>query len=339
MTLPEQRVVPARRAVWLLLVALCAGTLALGLMLGTVRVSLSDVWQGLLGNDASDGAYVVHTSRVPRVLLAALVGAALSVSGVLFQALLRNDLAEPYLLGIGPGALLGVTFAAWLASKGVSSFDAETLRTGAAFVGAIAVAFLIFSFARRATRSPTVSVLLAGVAVGAFVHALATGFLHSAVHDWQRVVLWLLGDLSLSSLGDVLFMAVVLLPVVLLATARSKTLDVLTLGDEAAWIGGVSVTRALYGFGGMACVLAAAAVSRCGLIGFVGLVVPHIGRRLVGPRHRALIPGSVLIGAALLVAADAVARTVNAPTELPVGIVTAALGAPVLVVLLLRRWA
>ena len=334
-----RRVPAARRGMWLLLLLMCAASIVVGLMLGAVDVSIDDVGQAIMGNDASDGAYVVRTSRLPRVLLAALVGAVLSLSGVLFQALLRNDLAEPYLLGVGPGALLGVTVAAWLASRGLTSFDAEELRTGAAFLGAMAVALVIFSFARRATHSPTVSVLLAGVAVGAFVHALATGFLHSAIHDWQRVVLWLLGDLSLSSFGDVWFLLIVLVVAGGWALTRVKTLDVLTLGDEAAWLGGVSVTRALYVLGGLACVLAAAAVSRCGLIGFVGLVVPHIGRRLVGPGHRALIPAVVLIGSALLVAADTMARTVQAPTELPVGIVTAALGAPVLLLLLLRRWA
>jgi len=311
-------------------ISLCVGPAA--------EVGPSAVWRVLSGAEVDTvAADIVKTVRLPQVLLGLLVGAALSVSGVLFQALLRNELAEPYLLGVGPGALLGVTVAALLvAGGGLTFLSASALRGLLAFGGSIAVAAVVFSFARRGGRRPAVTVLLAGIAVGAFVHALAMGALHT-LQDWHHEVRWLLGDLSLADYEKISILGVVLAVGGALAWVRARDLDVLTLGEEAAFFGGVQVRRALWLLGGTGCLLAAAAVAQCGLVGFVGLVVPHLGRRLFGPAHRALIPASALLGAGLLVLADGLSRSLYPPQGFPLAVVTAALGAPVLAFLVLRR--
>ena len=310
---------------------------ALALCLGAYGIGPGDVWDALAGTGGDEVARdVLQTVRLPRVLLGLLVGAALSISGVLFQALLRNELAEPYLLGVGPGALFGVTLAAlWF---GDAAMPPALARGVLAFLGAVGVAALVFSFARRAGRRPAVTVILAGIAVGATVHAIASGLLHT-LDDWHQVLRWLLGDLGLADYEQVWILLGVLVPAGLLAWVRARDLDMLTLGEESAWYAGVEVRRALWLFGGLGCLLAAAAVAQCGLVGFVGLVVPHIGRRLFGPGHRALVPASALLGAGLLVLADGLARTLHAPQGLPLAVVTAALGAPVLAALVLRRGA
>jgi iron complex transport system permease protein len=321
---------------WLLGLALLLLAVQVALAVGPADgIGLSDVWSAVRGAHPNPAVNdIVRTVRLPRVLLGLLVGAALSISGAIFQALLRNELAEPYLIGVGPGALLGVTVAAMLGAGGV--IPADALRGVLAFAGAVGVAIVVFSFARRGLRRPAVTVLLAGVAVGATVHAIASGMLYT-LEDWPRVVRWLLGDLGLAEGRQVVILGVVTALGGSLAWLRARDLDVLTLGEEAAWYTGVDVRRTLWLHGGVGCLLAATAVAQCGLVGFVGLVVPHIGRRLFGSRHRVLIPASALLGGGLLVLADALARTLHAPQGLPLAVVTAALGAPVLAVLVLRR--
>ncbi|MGE0190557.1 MAG: FecCD family ABC transporter permease [Planctomycetota bacterium] len=317
---------------FLLLGSFVVAAAVLGVGVGPVFVSPGDVLASLTGGE---GDRIVETVRLPRVAAGLVVGASLAVAGALFQALLRNALAEPYLLGVGPGALLGVTVAA--VATGVSALPPAGLRGGAAFLGALAVGALIFSVARRSVRSPTASVLLAGIAVGAFVHAVATLLLHAAVSDWHVVVRWMLGDLGLATWGDIAFVAGVFVVGGALAGSRARALDVMTLGDEAAWFGGVAVPRALAWLGGTACLLAASTVAVAGLVGFVGLVVPHLARGVVGTSHRRVLPASALLGAGLLVLADALARTAVAPEVLPLGVVTALLGAPFLAWLVLAR--
>ncbi len=157
------------------------------------------------------------------------------------------------------------------------------------------------------------------------------------MHDWHLVVRWLLGDLSFKTYFDVALLGAIVGVGGLVAFVRARDLDVLTLGEDAAWLSGVRVRQALWLLGGVGCLLAAAAVALCGLVGFVGLGVPHLARRLFGPGHRVLIPASALLGAGLLVLADALSRTVHPPSGFPLGVVTATLGAPVLAFLLLRR--
>ena len=326
----------ARITPWAIGFLLVLVTLQVALAVGPAEgIGLGDVWSAVGGQHERPAVNeIVRTVRLPRVLLGFLVGAALSVSGALFQALLRNELAEPYLLGVGPGALLGVTVAALLTAE--VAMPPPVARGVLAFAGAVGVAALIFSFARRGVRRPAVTVLLAGVAIGATVHAIASGLLYT-MEDWHHVVRWLLGDLGLADYQQVAILAGALAVGGGLAWLWARDLDVLTLGEDAAWYAGVEVRRSLWLFGGIGCLLAAAAVAQCGLVGFIGLVVPHIARRLFGSGHRVLLPASALLGGGLLVLADALARTLHAPQGLPLAVVTAALGAPVLAVLVLRR--
>lgn len=326
----------ATLAALLLFALACA---AVGLCLGAADLAPAQVLDALLGRgDDLLAEEIVVRVRLPQVLLGLGVGAALSVAGLLFQGLLRNDLAEPYLLGVGPGALLGVTLAAlWLAGAEPGRMPPAGVRAPAAFAGALAVAALIFAFARRATRTPAVTVLLAGIAVGAFVHAVATVLLHAGVRDWHIVLRWLLGDLGQATLSEAGLLALGLLLGGGVAFVRARDLDALALGEEAAAATGVDLRGTLLWVGGAACLLAALSVAQAGLVGFVGLVVPHLARGLVGPGHRRALLASLLLGAGLLVLADALARSVAPPQGLPLGAVTAALGAPVLAILLLTR--
>lgn len=329
---------PARRAPRLLLAAFAVAAAAvLALCLGASSVTPGEALRALTGGDVgSDVRAIVLDVRLPRVLAGLLVGALLAVAGVLFQALLRNDLADPYLVGIGPGAALGVTVAALVAGGAHAALPSPAVRAVAAFAGAVGVWTLVFVAARRAGRWSAAALLLHGVALGLLVQALATCLLYVAVPRWDRVMEWLLGHLVAADLTDVTGLAVVLALGLGLALARARDLDALTLGEDAAWLVGVDVRRAFPILGATGCLLAATAIATAGLIGFVGLVVPHLARRLVGAGHRGVLVASALLGGGLLVLADALARVLHPPLEIPPGLVTAAIGAPVLLVLLRR---
>lgn len=271
--------------------------------------------------------------RLPRALLALLVGGSLGVAGASLQSLVRNPLADPFLLGLSGGAGLGAVLAIAFHLGG-----AWTLPL-AAFAGALLALGLVFrlGLAGGAMLDPRV-LLLGGVAVGAFCGAVTTAVVALAEASALRnAYLWLWGGLSGASWDTVTLVAVyVPIPLVVLLSA-ARPLDLLTLGEEPARYLGtdVAVTRRRVYLA--ASLLTAAAVAVAGVIGFVGLIVPHLGRALFGGRHRALLPASFLAGGILLLLADTLARTAVAPRELPVGIVTALVGVP-LFVLLLRRW-
>lgn len=317
------------------LVALALGSSTVAPVPGQQAVGVGDVVAALTGGPTAQGVReIVLEVRLPRVLAGLLVGALLAVAGVLFQALLRNDLAEPYLVGVGPGAALGVTLAAL--AVGGESLPSPALRSACAFLGALGVAALVFLAARRAGRVGAAGLLLYGVALGLLVQALATGLLYVAVPRWDLVMQWLLGHLVSADLADVSRLAVVLALGLLVVLARARDLDALTLGEDGAWLLGVDARRAIPLLGGVACLFSATAIATSGLIGFVGLVVPHLARPWAGARHRGLVLACALLGGGLLVLADALARVLAPPLEIPPGLVTAALGAPVLLALLRR---
>jgi iron complex transport system permease protein len=271
--------------------------------------------------------------RLPRALLAILVGGSLGVAGASLQSLVRNPLADPFLLGLSGGAGLGAVVAIALHLGGAWALPL------AAFVGALVALGLVFRLGMIAgsVLDPRV-LLLGGVAVGAFCGAVTTAVVSLAeASELRNAYLWLWGGLSGASWDTVLLVALyVPLPlVVLLASARP--LDLLALGEEPARHLGADVAAVRRRVYFAASLLTAAAVAVSGVIGFVGLIVPHLGRALFGGRHRALLPAAFLAGGTLLVLADTLARTAVAPRELPVGIVTALVGVP-LFVLLLRRW-
>ncbi len=313
--------------------ALLLAGLAFALWAGALRLPWSEIFAALAGRPVADPTHeaIVLRVRLPRAALAAVVGASLGSAGGAFQGLLRNPLADPYILGVSGGAALGAVAALTL---GVSN---PVVVPGAAFAGAALALGFVYLVARAHRASPH-TLILSGVMVGSFCSALLLFLLWTAPADAARTALfWLAGDLSGASpglLGPAAAWAGVAFAVLWL---QAPSLDLMTQGEEVAADLGLDVGRArllLFAAGGA---LTASAVALAGLVGFVGLVVPHAVRMLWGPGHRRLLPASALLGAAFLLASDAVARTVLAPAEVPVGVVTALFGAPFFLYLLRGR--
>ena len=320
------------RARTLLLGALLAAALAVGMCAGPARISF-DEWIGAVRGDPGPAATILWRVRLPRVVTGALTGGMLAVSGVVFQALLRNPLAEPYLLGVSSGAALGAVIALAL---GLSTTAYLALPL-AALLGALAAIAVVFEVARVGGRLDTHVLLLAGVVVSSFLGACVLLILTFVPADTLRsVFFWTLGSLSGASWGMIGAMLAYSVPALVVLFGLSRHLNALTLGEEtAAHLGTETEPVKRLAFV-LASLLAAAAVSVAGVIGFIGLVVPH-AVRLSGVRdHRVLTPVSFVAGAVALVLADAAARTAAAPMEIPVGVVTAFLGVPMFLVLLRR---
>lgn len=289
---------------------------------------------GLIGSEevaltARESA-ILFNVRLPRVVLAALVGAALATAGAAYQAVFRNPLADPYLLGISSGASLAVTVGI-LFGVATAAIPAVGFLGG---VAAVAVTYVVGT--SLGDRSSPVTVILAGVAVAAFANAMQQFLLQRNEDSLRQVYGWMLGQLGTATWRSVLTVAIPIALGVCVIVASSRSLDVLSVGDtEAASLGlNVGLTRIV-----MVCaatLITAAAVSVSGLIGFVGIIVPHALRLIVGPGHRLLLPLVVLVGATFLQLADIVGRTVLAPAEVPVGVVTAAVGGPFFLFLLRR---
>ena len=326
---------PTRRNVLLLALAL-AGALLLvdfaALGLGSVHLAPGEVWGGLLGRaPASEASVIVRDIRLPRVLLAMLVGAALAVSGTGLQALLRNPLADPYVLGISSGAALGTIGALWLGGR----FASVTPLT--AFVGALATMSWVYFLGRRAGRLSSYTLLLAGVVTASFLSAIILFVLTLlSSRDVRGAAFWLMGDLSAVTDVQIRLLSPVIIVAIGALYVFSKDLNVLLLGEVEAAHLGVNVARVETMVYVLTSLLTALAVSVSGAIGYLGLLVPHLGRMLVGNDHRALLVTAAFGGALMLVVSDTLARTVVAPAELPVGAVTALAGAPVFIYLLRR---
>lgn len=329
----------------MVLVLLLAGVMGISVSLGAVTIPLSKSWSILLhhllgltsegGWTASESSIILEL-RLPRTISGILVGAALSLSGAVLQALLRNPLADPFVLGISSGAAVGAVLAI-LVGLG-STFLGIYAVPGAAFGGALLTLLLVYFIARVEGRIPTQTMLLSGVIVSSFFSAIIM-FLISVTSNEQihSVMFWLMGNLEYSasqSLG-VIFLYFLVGSAVLFFLA--KDLNILVLGEETASELGVEVERVKKIAFVFASLITGAVVSVSGLIGFVGLVVPHMVRMIWGPDHRFLLPASALMGAMLLVVADTIARTVMAPSEIPVGVVTAMGGAPFFVYLLRKK--
>ena len=273
---------------------------------------------------------IVWQLRVPRVLTAALVGGGLALCGAVMQALTRNPLADPYLLGLSSGASTGAVIVLVL---GVS-----LALPVAAFAGAMLALVFTFAIGRTGGRSSPTSLILAGLAVSAVLSALTSLVIFwSATNDSYREILgWLLGSLAGAQWPDVLLVAIVAAACAIPLLGSARTLDGFALGDTAASALGIPVERMRLALFACCALLTGALVAVSGAIGFVGLILPHATRAIVGVRHRALLPTSFLVGALFLLWADTIARTAFEPRELPVGIVTALIGGPVFAVLLTR---
>ncbi|MFO8191319.1 MAG: iron chelate uptake ABC transporter family permease subunit [Bacillota bacterium] len=273
--------------------------------------------------------------RLPRVLLAAAVGSSLAVSGAVFQGLFRNPMADPYVIGISSGAALGAVFAMLGGfSLTVGGFGAVPLF---AFFGGIATITIVYAMARVGRAVPVMTLLLAGIAVSAFLSALVSLLTYFAGEQLHQVVFWMMGGLGGATWHQVKVMIPYALAGYICVSIFSRELNAMLMGEETASHLGVDTEKVKKILLVGASLLVAAAVSTSGIIGFIGLVVPHFVRLVAGPDHRFLIPASALLGGALLIATDTLARVIIAPTELPVGIITALIGAPMFIYLLKRR--
>jgi iron complex transport system permease protein len=306
------------------------------LMIGTTSISFGVAWKALFtpsDPSAESARIILFDIRLPRILLAMIVGAGLSTAGAVLQALLRNPLAEPYILGISSGGTVGALVAL---SIGIGFTQLTTPLFS--FVGSGLVMFLVFTLGHRRGFLDTNALLLSGVMVGAFFSALILLFTALVNQDIRATYLWLIGNLSGAEMRSLLVVA----PLILLASAglvvQSRFYNVIATGDETAAHLGVEVERVKRISYLLASLITGLAVSVSGVIGFVGLVVPHSCRLLFGPDHRLLIPASFLGGALFLLLCDLVSRILLSPSEIPVGVVTATLGAPVFIYLLKKKW-
>ena len=324
---------PAAR--YALLLGVLAAALLVSLRVGAVGMGTADVVAALGGGGDPVHVTIVRTLRLPRALVAALVGASLSVSGAVFQALLRNPLADPYVLGVSGGAAAGAVLAVVL-GWGLAAAWAVPL---AAFAGAVLAVVLGFGIALAVGPALDARVLLlSGVVVGAFFNAAVLLLLTLAeVESFRSAMFWLMGSLAGATAREAALFAAYFAPAMAVVLWLARALNLVSLGEEPAAFLGARVGRTkLVGFA-VASLLAAAGVAAAGVIGFVGLVVPHAARLVWGADHEVLLPASALLGAAFLVLVDTGARTLGAPAELPIGVVTALLGVPFFVSVLRRR--
>ncbi|WP_306058139.1 vitamin B12 ABC transporter permease BtuC [Natronococcus wangiae] len=308
--------------------------------LGPVRIDPVTVSKAIV-NLVGIGGYevpathqtIVADVRLPRILLAATVGFALAAAGTVMQGFFRNPLADPSIIGVSSGAAVGAVAA--IAFPALVPIGSVHLP---AFVGALATAFLVYAIATEGGRTPVATLLLAGVAVQAFLGAVISFMLVHSGENLREAVVWMMGHLHRSNWGDVGFALPVTLVAVLVLGAYTREMNVLLLGEEDAQHLGVNVERTKLLLLALASVVTAAGVAVAGIIGFVGLVVPHAMRLIVGPDHRILLPTSALAGASFLVVADTIARVGAFGIPIvPVGIVTATVGAPFFLYLLTNR--
>lgn len=323
---------------WIGLLIVLLGVSALGsLALGAVRLSLSEVVKGLLGSeDDSIARTVVYELRLPRALLAACIGAGLASAGAAYQGLFRNPLAEPFVIGSASGAALGATMVI------VSGWDVRAMTfvnpVGlGAFVGALTATALTYLLSSLVRSDSAVGLLLTGVAVGTLLNAVLWVLMTRNEQDLGRIVSWLMGSLAGRSWTDLDRVWPWLLGGVIGLWLLARPLDAMADGEETARGLGLRVPLATAGIVALASLTTAAGVAAGGIIGFVGLIAPHIARQLVGETHGWLIPASALLGGVLLVFADTTARTLTAPVELPVGVVTALFGGPFFLYAIGRR--
>jgi iron complex transport system permease protein len=337
---------PSRRRVSVVsavtLVAL-GGAVICGLAIGPTPIATSRILGFLLSRVgighstlSTLQSTIIWQLRAPRLVLGLLAGAMLSVAGGTYQGIFRNPLADPYLLGVAAGAGLGATFAIMDVGGGNYTPSWTPLL---AFAGALAAVGVTWAIGGRGLRSSAATLILAGVAVSALLTSMQTFLQQQAsATSIARVYIWLLGSLASASWSSVGLVAPYVLVCIAICVACGRALDVMSVGEDESRSLGVPVRRVRIIAVGASSLGTAAIVSAVGLIGFVGIIVPHIVRLLVGTSYRRILPISVAFGAAFLVFADTIARTVIAPSELPLGVVTALVGAPVFVVILgLRR--
>ncbi len=311
---------------WVAAIALLLIVGVAGVVFGVTTIPLSEIASALTGDGDETTMTIGRTLRAPRVVLAAMVGAALAMSGAALQGVLRNSLAEPYLLGVSGGAAVGAVLAFGMGLQNTGSLAIPAFAGAIAAVGA---ALLVARAAGRSARGDPRTLLMAGVIIGAFANAVIMVALANSTSDTLRGSLWwMMGSVADATWIGALWLGLYLGVAGLVLLWLAPEIDVLALGEEAAAALGSNVELATRRVFLVSALLAGATVAAAGLVGFVGLIVPHIVRAFGVRRHRRLIAGSALIGATLVILADIVARTALPPAELPLGAVTAIIGVP-----------
>ncbi len=317
---------------------LLVAAILLGVMLGSVPVELRDILSLISDNGDSVSPTtrtIILELRWPRVLLGFLVGAALSLAGCGFQGIMRNPLADPYIVGTSSGASLGATLAIILHLSSPVAWLSPV--PAYAFIGAMGAMLIVYSIASSGHGMPMETFLLAGVVVSSFTGAMVSFLMTLADRDLHNVVIWLMGSLSQADSATVSLVLPYIAVGAVIMIAMAPALNIASMGEESAASLGLNVERLKLGVIAVGSLITAAAVSASGLIGFMGLFIPHIVRLLVGPDHRILLPVAALSGGAFLILADLAARLIVAPRELPVGVLTSLIGAPFFFWLLRRH--
>jgi iron complex transport system permease protein len=327
--------------------SLCGAGLALAaiaafsLAVGSTAIPLQDIFGMLtrgMANQSTAGPYdaslytILFTIRLPRILMAGLVGCALAVAGAAYQGMFRNPLADPYLTGISQGAALGA-----VAGFLLPATLPVALIPVLGFLGAVISVIVVFFIARTGKTVPVTTLILGGVAVGAFLASFTSYLLIVSGDKLHGIIFWLLGTFSLADWSRVAIMTPYILAGITVLMLMARPLNVMQLDEEQARQLGINVERTKLLILAAATLATAAAVCFCGAIGFVGIIIPHAVRMILGPDYRLLLPFSALAGAGFLILADTAARTLLAPTEIPVGVITALIGAPFFLYLLQQK--
>lgn len=306
----------------------------LSLLIGPVPTGAQDLVNFLFSGDSAYRTIFLDL-RLCRALLAFLVGASLSLSGTILQGYFQNPMADPFVVGVSSGASFGAVLCLFLGLE--ATVVGLPLQSLFAFASGLGIVSLVYALSRKKSAFKVETLLLTGIAAGALASSLTSFLLFMRVDSFEQAVFWLLGSFALADWRQVGLVFAVVAVILALAQWLAKDMNLLTLGDEVARSLGCPVVRVRRAFLGLASLLAAVAVSVSGIIGFVGLIVPHAVRLLIGPDHRRLFFFSSLTGGVFLVFCDLAARTLLSPAELPIGILTAALGAPFFIFLLHRR--
>ncbi|MCP8322846.1 MAG: iron chelate uptake ABC transporter family permease subunit [Candidatus Methylarchaceae archaeon HK02M2] len=322
-------------------------TLSLSIAVGQMQISLPNTWKIVIKNIPFFGDLIteefsvleevtIMQVRLPRTIAAMIVGIALSVAGVVLQGLFRNPMAEPYLLGISSGAALGaaIVIGLGIGSSFLGIFDSVQLM---AFIGALVSVFVVYNIAKMGPRVPMLTVLLAGIAMTSFLSAVISFIMITLGESLHSLIFWLFGTLSGIKWSEVTISLPLITLGIFVILIFSRQLNIMLLGQDEAQQLGIETERLKKIMLVFATLITATAVAISGTIGFIGLVIPHIARILVGPDHRILIPSSALAGAIILVFCDTLSRIVIQPAELPVGVLTAFFGAPFFLYLLRKK--
>jgi iron complex transport system permease protein len=323
-------------------------TVIVSLNIGYAPISFSEILS-VLGNQipllnttidpntlSAVNAAIILQIRLPRIIAAVIIGAGLATAGVLYQGVFKNPMADPYVLGVSAGASVGAGFGMLLGS-GLSFFGFPIIPT-TAFIAALITIFVVYNIARIGSRVPEMTLLLSGIAITIFLSAIYQIMQVLAPNSkLHQLVAWQIGGISNVSWGDLWSIFPFIFIGIILSYIFSRDLNIISLGEDTAQHLGVNTERTKKILLALGAMMTAAAVSISGLIGFVGLMIPHITRLIMGPDHRILLPASIVVGAIFLVACDALARILTGASELPVGVITAIAGGPFFIFLLRRK--